>query len=34
MADADTRNLSDAHTEMPSLAGRRTVITGGMTEDA
>lgn len=31
MADADPRNLSDAHTEMPSLAGRKAVITGGTT---
>src|SRR6187200_18297 len=31
MADADTRNLSDAHTEMPSLEGRKAVITGGTT---
>jgi len=31
MADADPRNLSDAHTEMPSLEGRKAVITGGTT---
>jgi NADP-dependent 3-hydroxy acid dehydrogenase YdfG len=31
MAEADTRNLSDAHTEMPSLEGRKAVITGGTT---
>src|SRR6478609_1323044 len=31
MADADPRNLSDAHTEMPSLEGRRALITGGTT---
>ena len=31
MADADTRNLSDAHTKMPSLDGRKAVITGGTT---
>jgi NADP-dependent 3-hydroxy acid dehydrogenase YdfG len=31
MADADTRNLSDAHTKMPSLEGRKAVITGGTT---
>jgi len=31
MADADPRNLSDAHTEMPSLRGRKAVITGGTT---
>jgi NADP-dependent 3-hydroxy acid dehydrogenase YdfG len=31
MAEADPHNLSDAHTEMPSLAGRRAVITGGTT---
>lgn len=31
MADADPRNLSDAHTEMPSLQGRKAVITGGTT---
>ena len=30
MADAD-RNLRDAHTEMPSLEGRKAVITGGTT---
>jgi 3-oxoacyl-[acyl-carrier protein] reductase len=30
MADADP-NLRDAHTEMPSLEGRRAVITGGTT---
>ncbi|HEY6816556.1 MAG TPA: SDR family oxidoreductase [Croceibacterium sp.] len=30
MADADP-NLRDAHTEMPSLAGRKAVITGGTT---
>lgn len=31
MADADTRNLSDAHTKMPSLEGRKAIITGGTT---
>jgi NADP-dependent 3-hydroxy acid dehydrogenase YdfG len=31
MADAETRNLSDAHTAMPSLKGRKAVITGGTT---
>jgi NADP-dependent 3-hydroxy acid dehydrogenase YdfG len=31
MADADPRNLSDAHTELPSLGGRKAVITGGTT---
>src|SRR5690554_8014765 len=31
MADADPRNLSDAHTEMPSLKGRKAIITGGTT---
>ena len=31
MADADPKNLSDAHTEMPSLQGRKAVITGGTT---
>lgn len=31
MADADLRNLSDAHTRMPSLSGRKAVITGGTT---
>jgi NAD(P)-dependent dehydrogenase (short-subunit alcohol dehydrogenase family) len=31
MADADPRNLSDAHTEMPSLNGRKAVVTGGTT---
>jgi len=30
MADADS-NLRDAHTEMPSLEGRKAVITGGTT---
>lgn len=30
MADADP-NLRDAHTEMPSLGGRKAVITGGTT---
>ncbi|MGX7896956.1 SDR family oxidoreductase [Tsuneonella sp. HG222] len=28
---ADSRNLSDAHTEQPSLKGRKAVITGGTT---
>ena len=31
MAEADPENLSDAHTEMPSLNGRKAVITGGTT---
>jgi NADP-dependent 3-hydroxy acid dehydrogenase YdfG len=31
MAEADPRNLSDAHTEMPSLEGRKAIITGGTT---
>lgn len=31
MAEADPRNLSDAHTAMPSLRGRKAVITGGTT---
>jgi NADP-dependent 3-hydroxy acid dehydrogenase YdfG len=31
MADADPRNLTDAHTEMPSLEGRKALITGGTT---
>jgi NADP-dependent 3-hydroxy acid dehydrogenase YdfG len=31
MADGDSRNLRDAHTEMPSLKGRKAVITGGTT---
>lgn len=31
MAEADPRNLSDAHTEMPSLRGRKAIITGGTT---
>lgn len=31
MAEADPKNLSDAHTAMPSLDGRKAVITGGTT---
>ena len=31
MAEADARNLSDAHTEQPSLHGRKALITGGTT---
>jgi NADP-dependent 3-hydroxy acid dehydrogenase YdfG len=31
MAVADPKNLSDAHTEMPSLDGRKAIITGGST---
>ena len=31
MAEADSKNLSDAHTEMPSLEGRKAIITGGTT---
>lgn len=30
-ADADPKNLSDAHTARPSLKGRKAVITGGTT---
>jgi 3-oxoacyl-[acyl-carrier protein] reductase len=31
MAEADARSLSDAHTEQPSLRGRKAVVTGGTT---
>jgi 3-oxoacyl-[acyl-carrier protein] reductase len=31
MADADPRTLSDAHTQMPSLQGRKAIISGGTT---
>lgn len=31
MAEADPKNLSDAHTEMPSLKGRKALISGGTT---
>ena len=31
MADADAKNLADAHTKLPSLKGRKAVITGGTT---
>jgi len=31
MAEADPTNLSDAHTEMPSLQGRKAIISGGTT---
>lgn len=31
MADADPKNLSDAHTARPSLKGRKAIITGGTT---
>jgi len=31
MADADPRNVADAHTEAPSLSGRKAIITGGTT---
>lgn len=31
LADPPVRNLCDAHTEMPSLAGRKVVVTGGTT---
>lgn len=31
MADADPTNLADAHTQKPSLKGRKAVITGGTT---
>jgi len=30
-AESPVRNLSDAHTEMPSLKGRKAIITGGTT---
>jgi 3-oxoacyl-[acyl-carrier protein] reductase len=31
MAEADPQNLSDAHTEMPSLQGRKAIVSGGTT---
>lgn len=31
MADAEPKNLSDAHTEKPGLNGRKAIITGGTT---
>jgi NAD(P)-dependent dehydrogenase (short-subunit alcohol dehydrogenase family) len=31
MAEADPRNLADAHTEQPSLQGRKAIISGGTT---
>lgn len=31
MAETDTRNLADAHTEQPGLAGRKAIVTGGTT---
>lgn len=31
MADADPKNLADAHTQLPSLKGRKAIITGGTT---
>ena len=31
MAEADPKNLADAHTEQPSLQGRRAIISGGTT---
>jgi NADP-dependent 3-hydroxy acid dehydrogenase YdfG len=31
MAEADPKNLSDAHTQMPSLEGRKAIVTGGTT---
>lgn len=31
MADADTMNLADAHTEQPDLKGRKAIVTGGTT---
>jgi len=31
MADADTMNLADAHTEHPDLKGRKAIVTGGTT---
>jgi len=31
LADPPARNLSDAHTAMPSLSGRKAIITGGTT---
>lgn len=31
LAEPPARNLTDAHTEMPSLAGRKAIVTGGTT---
>lgn len=31
MPDSDPRNLADAHTAQPTLAGRRVIVTGGTT---
>lgn len=31
MAEADPRNIADAHTEKPSLQGRKAIVTGGTT---
>jgi 3-oxoacyl-[acyl-carrier protein] reductase len=31
MAEADTRGVADAHTQQPSLKGRRAIVTGGTT---
>jgi len=31
MAEADPKNLADAHTEQPSLKGRKAIISGGTT---
>ena len=31
MSEADPRNLADAHTDQPSLAGRKAIVTGGTT---
>jgi 3-oxoacyl-[acyl-carrier protein] reductase len=31
MAEADAKNLSDAHTQLTSLKGRKAIITGGTT---
>ncbi len=31
MSEADPQSLADAHTEQPSLSGRRVIVTGGTT---
>jgi NAD(P)-dependent dehydrogenase (short-subunit alcohol dehydrogenase family) len=31
MSEADPRNLADAHTQQPSLNGRKAIVTGGTT---
>lgn len=31
MSEADPQNIADAHTEQPSLSGRRAIVTGGTT---